>query len=534
MREFAQLFTQLDQTNKTNEKLAVLKDYLEKAADKDILWTLALFTGRRPRRPVNSTQLRHWASEAAGLPLWLFEESYHVVGDLSETIALLLPPPQQEQDQPLFYWINFLQKLHTLAEPDKKSAILEAWDMMSSSERFVFNKLMSGSFRIGISQNLMVRAIAETLHMDPAIAAHRLMGEWDANTAHFAALFSEEVSQTENLSRPYPFYLAHALDDSPQALGNAEDWQAEWKWDGIRSQLVFRQGQLYLWSRGEELITDKYPELLDLAQKLPSDCVIDGELLPLKDGKVLPFASLQTRIGRKNVSKKLIQETPVGIYAYDLLEINGQDIRQQPLEQRREQLEQLIAQSQAPDLLSISPVVAFHHWETLEEAREKSRALMAEGLMLKRKSAAYGVGRKRGDWWKWKIDPLSIDGILIYAQKGSGRRADLYTDYTFAVWNEEKQLIPFAKAYSGLSDAEIRQVDHFVKRNTAEKFGPVRTVKPELVFEIAFEGIQKSKRHKSGVAIRFPRIARWRHDKKPDDANTLQDLQELLASWGTE
>ena len=533
MKQFAQLFAQLDQTNKTNEKLAILKEYLKEAPPQDILWALALFTGKRPRRPVNSTLLHGWAAEAANLPGWLFDESYHVVGDLSETIALLLPPPQQEQEQPLAYWMDFLRQLHPLDEADKKTAILEAWDMMEKVERFVFNKLMSGSFRIGISQHLMVRAIAEVMNMDPAVAAHRLMGNWEPTTAKFEDLFGEEDAG-DNLSRPYPFYLAHALEAEPSSLGAPAEWQAEWKWDGIRSQLINRQGQIFIWSRGEELVTDKYPELASLQEHLPVDCVIDGEILPVKEGAVMPFAALQTRIGRKNLSRKQLTDTPVRIYAYDLLELRGEDIRQWPLEQRREQLEKIIAQTAQPNLLEPSAIVTFQQWEELRKAREESRSLMAEGLMLKKKASAYGVGRKRGDWWKWKIDPLTIDAVLVYAQKGSGRRADLYTDYTFAVWNEEeKQLVPFAKAYSGLTDAEIRRVDNFVKRNTQERFGPVRTVKPELVFEIAFEGIQKSNRHKSGVAIRFPRILRWRHDKRPADANTLLDLQEMLQMYGT-
>ncbi|AHM59164.1 ATP-dependent DNA ligase [Flammeovirgaceae bacterium 311] len=533
MRQFAHLFAQLDQTNKTNAKLAILKEYLAQAPPKDILWALALFTGKRPRRPVNSNLLRYWAAEAASLPLWLFEESYHVVGDLSETIALLLPPPEQQHAESLAYWMDFLKKLHPLEEADKKAAILEAWNGMERGEQFVFNKLMSGSFRIGISQNLMVRAIAEVREMDPAVAAHRLMGNWEPDTVDFEDLFGEEDA-TDRLSRPYPFYLAHALEAAPDSLGEPREWQAEWKWDGIRSQLINRQGELFIWSRGEELVTDKYPELAALQQYLPYDCVVDGEILPVKDGAVMPFAALQTRIGRKTVSRKQLIDTPVKIYAYDLLELEGEDIRQWPLEKRRQALEQLVKQTRQPTLLELSAVIDFEDWEQLVQARNDSRSLMAEGLMLKRKDSAFGVGRKRGDWWKWKIEPLTIDGVLVYAQKGSGRRADLYTDYTFAVWDEdEKQLVPFAKAYSGLSDAEIRRVDNFVKRNTKERFGPVRTVNPELVFEIAFEGIQQSNRHKSGVAIRFPRILRWRHDKKPADANTLKDLQEMLTVYGS-
>lgn len=531
LKQFAHLFARLDQTNKTNEKLQILKEYLKAAPDKDKLWALALFTHKRPKRPVNSTQLRTWATEAAGLPDWLFNESYHVVGDLSETIALLLPAPPDEQDFPLSYWVNYIRQMQQLSEDEKKSRILEAWMQMEAQERFVFNKLMSGSFRVGISQNLMVRAVSEVLAMDKAVVAHQLMGNWHPDTLSFEQLFDEE-DLSADLSRPYPFYLAHALDSSPEALGKETDWQAEWKWDGIRSQLIIRQGELFLWSRGEELITDKFPELASLISQIPDGTVIDGELLPFKDDQLLPFGALQTRIGRKNLTKKIQEEAPAIIFAYDLLEFDGQDIRSRPLHERRHLLEAVIEEASNPYLLRLSPAIKFLNWNELREIRDDAREMSAEGLMLKRLDSAYQVGRRRGDWWKWKVAPLTIDGVLIYAQKGSGRRADLYTDYTFAVWDEEGQLVPFAKAYSGLTDEEIRKLDHFVKRNTHERFGPVRTVKPELVFEIAFEGIQESKRHKSGVALRFPRILRWRHDKKAQDANSLEELQEILKVYG--
>lgn len=531
MKQFAQLFARLDQTNKTNDKLQVLKEYLAAAPDKDKLWALALFTHKRPKRPVNSTQLRSWATELAGLPDWLFNESYHVVGDLSETIALLLPPPAEEQDFPLTYWVNYIRQMQKLPEEEKKSQILEAWMQMEPQERFVFNKLMSGSFRVGISQNLMVRAVAEVLDMDKAVVAHQLMGSWHPDELEFEQLFDEE-DQSADLSRPYPFYLAHALDGTPDALGAETDWQAEWKWDGIRSQFIMRAGEWFLWSRGEELITEKFPELSTLAGLIPDGTVIDGELLPFKKEQLLPFSSLQTRIGRKNLSKKVLEEAPVIIFSYDLLEFDGIDIRSRPLRERRLLLEAIIEEAARPQLLRLSPSIKFERWQELMEVRLEARDMMAEGLMLKRLDAPYQVGRKRGDWWKWKVDPLTIDGVLIYAQKGSGRRADLYTDYTFAVWDSEGQLVPFAKAYSGLTDEEIRKLDNFVKRNTRERFGPVRTVKPELVFEIAFEGIQESKRHKSGVALRFPRILRWRHDKKAQDANSLEELKEILKVYG--
>ena len=530
MKAFATLFSRLDQTNKTNTKVEELKNYLAQASDKDKLWALGVFTGKRPRRPVNSRQFRTWAAEAAQLPDWLFEESYHVVGDLSETIALLLPPPQLIQDHDLSWWMNFIQQITSLPEEDKKEAILEAWNMLEPQERFVLNKLMAGSFRIGISQNLMVRAIAEVLDLDKAVVAHRLMGNWHPDNTDFNNLFFND-DPTDDLSRPYPFYLAYPIENEPDVLGNPEDWQAEWKWDGIRSQIICRAAEIYIWSRGEELITDKFPELKQLLHSVPTGTVIDGELLPVKDGMPMPFAALQTRIGRKNVTKKLLENVPVRIYAYDLLEWQGEDIRNRPLSERRKLLEQLISTNNHNNLLELSPIAEFKDWEQLASAREKSRELMAEGFMLKAKNSSYKVGRKRGDWWKWKVDPLTIDGVLIYAQKGSGRRADLYTDYTFAVWNGDS-LVPFTKAYSGLTDAEIRKVDAYVKRNTKERFGPVRTVTPKLVFEIGFEGIQESSRHKSGVALRFPRILRWRTDKKIDEANTLNDLKDLLKVYG--
>lgn len=531
LKQFAALFAQLDTTNKTNEKVRILKDYLKEAPDKDKLWSLALFTHKRPKRPVNSTQLRSWAAEDAGLSDWLFDESYQVVGDLSETIALLLPPPGKEQDQPLSWWINYIREMDQLPETRKKKLILQAWRQMEPQERFVFNKLMSGAFRVGISQNLMVRAVSDLLGRETTTIAHQLMGNWHPDETTFNKLF-DEADESVDLSRPYPFFLAHTIDGPPENLGEPDDWQAEWKWDGIRSQLILREGQFFIWSRGEDLMTEKFPELHELAHHLPDGTVIDGELLPFKNHQVLSFNALQTRIGRKNVTKKVMEEAPVTIFAYDLLEFKGRDIRKRPLQERRELLEKIVEKTDQPLLLRSSTIVDFSEWQQLTEPRENSRNIMAEGLMLKRLSSPYQAGRRRGDWWKWKIDPLTIDGILIYAQKGKGRRADLYTDYTFAVRDNEGNLVPFTKAYSGLTDEEIRKVDRFVKQNTKERFGPVRTVKPELVFEIAFEGIQESKRHKSGVALRFPRMLRWRHDKKAEDANTLEELKEMLAIYG--
>ncbi|MDT3403246.1 ATP-dependent DNA ligase [Mucilaginibacter terrae] len=536
MKSFAQLFTSLDETNKTNEKVKVLREYFACVPDTDKMHMLALFTGRRPKRQINSTQFRLWAIEAANIPAWLFEESYHVVGDLSETVALLLPDHEQSSSKTLTEWVAEINGLNNKTEEEKHHWLLHSWASLDAQERFVFNKILMGSFRVGVSQNLVIKALADVAGLDGAVLTHRLMGKWMPETYQYTELAHADTA-LEDVSRPYPFFLAYPVQEtsekqkSPEAmqeiLGDAPNWQAEWKWDGIRAQLIKRNGEIFIWSRGEDLATDKFPELHAFLQELPDGTVLDGEILSFKNGLPLPFAVLQTRIGRKTLSKKILEDGPVALIAYDCLEYAGEDIRYKTQTERRQILEGLQATTAYPDVFNISALINFGSWDELAEIREQSRAMVAEGIMLKRKDAHYQVGRRRGDWWKWKIDPLSIDAVMIYAQKGHGRRADLYTDYTFAVWDGDK-LVPFAKAYSGLTDAEINKVDNFVKRNTLEKFGPVRTVKPELVFEIGFEGINKSSRHKSGVALRFPRILRWRHDKPKEEADTIETLKALL------
>ena len=527
MHHFSHLVLQLDQTNKTNAKIAALVNYLEVAEDEDKLWAIAMFSGRRPRRNVKATQLREWASEWSGIPLWLLEESYHIVGDLAETLAHILPPPDKDREEKsLTEWILFLMEMKNMEEDEKREHMYNAWRKLSANERFVFNKLITGGFRLGVSQKLMLRALSQHTGMDTNAIAHRLMGNWSPQTTTYQELlFSKNIR--DDISKPYPFYLAYPLDDEPQSLGEISDWQAEWKWDGIRSQFIKRKGECFLWSRGEELITDRFPELSELIPHLPDGIVIDGELLPFKNGRPMSFQHLQTRIGRKKVSKKLLQSTPVLIMAYDLLEWEGMDIRSRSLFERRLKLSQLVKQADQPERLKLSTEVMAHSWEELGAKRKKAREMDSEGLMLKHRHSDYKTGRKRGDWWKWKVDPLTIDAVMIYAQRGHGRRANLFSDYTFAVWDEDR-LVPFAKAYSGLTDAEMRQVDSWIKRNTVERFGPVRSVKPELVFEIGFEGINRSKRHKSGVALRFPRMLRWRKDKAVGEANSLQDLLRFL------
>jgi DNA ligase-1 len=537
MKAFAQLFLSLDETNKTNEKVKVLKDYFNNVPDTDKMHMLALFTGRKPKRVINATQVRTWATEITNIPIWLFEESYHVVGDLAETIALLMPQnADSTSSKTLTDWIGELNELAAKTEEQRKLWLIESWAMLDTQERFVFNKLLTGSFRVGVSQSLVIKALADITKLDAATLTHRIMGNWMPETYTYEQLVQEQGA-SDDISRPYPFFLAYPIqetsekqksaDDLKSTLGDASGWQAEWKWDGIRAQLIKRDSKIFIWSRGEDLATEKFPELHLFLNALPDGTVLDGEILSFQNGLPMPFNVLQTRIGRKNLSKKILEESPVALIAYDCLEYAGEDIRTKTQSERREILEKLQASTSFPEIFRISALIKFDSWDELATVREQSRVMIAEGIMLKRKTATYQVGRKRGDWWKWKIDPLSVDAVMIYAQKGHGRRADLYTDYTFAVWDGDK-LVPFAKAYSGLTDAEINKVDYFVKRNTLEKFGPVRTVKPELVFEIGFEGINRSTRHKSGIALRFPRILRWRHDKPKEEADTLDNLRALL------
>jgi DNA ligase-1 len=538
MKQFAELVQSLATSTKTNDKLQAIQDYFKNANEADKIWVIALFTGRRPKAAVKTALLRLWCMETAGIPPWLFEESYHTVGDLAETIALLLPETvstdAMHPEHTLSYYLTKLLQLEKQPDEIKRTFVTESWQQLTVNEKFVFNKLITGGFRIGVSQKLMVNAIAKSTNASPSVIAHRISGKWDPSTIGFNELLSTEHSDAD-FSKPYPFYLAYAIEDDVAALGEPGDWQAEWKWDGIRGQLIKRNNELYVWSRGEELMTDKFPEYAILETALPNGIAIDGEIISL-DNKPpngqfipLPFAALQTRIGRKNITKKELQNAPVGFIAYDLLELDGEDTRQLPLSDRRKKLAAVIEKLQLP-FIHLSPVIPFNDWEALKKIRAGSRDMGSEGLMLKRNNSVYQVGRKRGDWYKWKIDPLTIDAVMIYAQKGHGRRSNLYTDYTFAVKDGDK-LVPFAKAYSGLTDKEFAQVDNFVKRNSLEKFGPVRTVKPELVFEIAFEGIAASNRHKSGVALRFPRMSRWRQDKKPGEINTLDDLKDILRTY---
>lgn len=529
MKRFTELFMELDRTNKTNEKVELLKAYFLAAPDEDKIWALALFTGRRPPRQIKTGQIQEWAMEKAGIPYWLFRECYGSVGDLAETISRILPAYTSTSDKSLSEWFVQFAQLKGADDTEKKQFILEAWQELSPFEIFVFNKLLMGSFRIGVSQTLVVRAIAEISELEPSVVTHRVMGHWNPFQITFKELIHSENLQDVD-SRPYPFYLAYSLESTISNLGEPQNWFVEWKWDGIRSQIIVRNGEIYIWSRGEELVTDKFPELHENIKQLPDGTVLDGEIICFENDKPMPFNILQTRIGRKNLSKKILEEAPISFIAYDILELNGEDVRPKSQLERRQLLEHVYRLHDIQPPLRLSPLVRFNDWDEIENLHKESREYAAEGFMIKRKDAPYLTGRKKGDWWKWKVDPLSVDAVMIYAMKGSGRRAELYTDYTFAVWDGDK-LVSFAKAYSGLTDQEIREVDKFIKQNTIEKFGPVRTVKPELVFEIGFEGINASSRHKSGIAVRFPRILNWRHDKTAAEADTIQNLRNILEQY---
>lgn len=524
MRYFETLFLCLEETTKTNEKVSALIDYLSSVPDEDKMWMIGIFSGRRPKRTVSTKNLRRWAAEKADIPLWLFEESYHIVGDLSETIALLLPPPAIEVQKSLNEWIQLILSLDKMEEDEQREMVFYAWDSLNTSSRFIFNKLITGGFRVGVSQKLMAKALAEFTHIDPSDIALKLMGEWSPLTYSFQSLIENEGSH----SRPYPFHLAYSINEVTDLKGELADWVAEYKWDGIRGQAIFRHGQYFLWSRGEELITDKFPEFEHLISVIPPGTVLDGEILPFKDGLILPFQHIQTRVSRKKITPAILKVNPVVFRVYDLLEWEGKDIRSKPFIERRTLLDQLFASIDSSLPLQLSPVLSFNEFDELKKLREASSENGSEGLMLKNKHSTYSAGRKKGEWWKWKIDPFTVDAILIYAQSGHGRRANLYTDFTFAVYSPEGDLLPFTKAYSGLTDKEFIEINQWIKKNTLERFGPVRKVTAELVFEIAFEGIQDSKRHKSGIALRFPRMVRWRKDKVVAEANTLEDLQLLL------
>ncbi len=581
MREFTRLYQELDSTTSTNERVQTLVEYFHRAAPEDAAWATWFLSGNRPRRVIRMGLLQQWCAEQAGMPDWLFEACREFTGDLAETIALLLPDPEQTHDEGLAEWVED-RLLPLAAEQDsvRKVQILAAWNQLTQPERLVFNKLLTGGFRVGVSGKLVIRSLSQFSGVPAEVIAHRLMGKWQPSAERFLALFSEDTSDTD-LSRPYPFCLAHPLpadtmealqqgpesesvtDDvsgeeslasaaessaaasvalipaaemlelfaAPARLGQLRDWMLEWKWDGIRAQLILRAGQVFLWSRGEELMTERFPELEQFARRLPDGTVLDGEVIAVRDGSILPFTELQRRVQRRKVGLRLQQEVPVQFVVFDLLEVAGADIRQRPMAVRRELLEGLLQEAGAgpAERFVIAERLQPTNWQECARLRDSSRERRVEGLMLKRCDAEYSAGRVTGVWWKWKADPWNCDAVLLYAQRGHGRRGGRFTDFTFGV-RDGDDLVPIARAYTGLTKSELEEVDQFVRQNTLRRFGPVVSVTAELVFELAFEGLQVSDRHRSGLAVRFPRIVRWRRDKRVADIDTLQSLQSLAAS----
>ena len=530
MRRFCRLYQRLDRSTATGDKRAALVDYFRDAPPRDAAWALWLLAGGKiggARAKIAGTgELRAWIAEESGNPPWLVDDSYEQVGDLAETLTLLLDDPADEIARPLHVWIeDGLLAVAGADETVRRAAVVAGWRGLKADARLAFNKLLTGALRVGVSQRLVQQALAELSGVDIALIAQRMLGAWDPSPAFLAALLSPDA-QPGDRAQPYPFFLASPLEREPETLGDVADWQAEWKWDGIRLQLIRRGSDIALWSRGEERLDGRFPEIEAAAARLPRDVVLDGELLAWRDADApMPFSALQTRIQRRKPGPKTLVDTPARMLVYDLLELDGEDWRERPLHARRAALVDLLEANGDPRLTP-SPRLDAIDWTAAAAMRELARTRGVEGLMLKRRESPYQSGRRRGDWWKWKIDPLTIDAVLLYAQAGHGRRSTLYTDYTFGVWDGDA-LVPVAKAYSGLDDTEILRLDRWIRANTLERFGPVRAVKPEHVFELGFEGVNRSGRHKSGIAVRFPRILRWRTDKPASEADRLDALQAL-------
>lgn len=536
MRRFTELFYELDLSSRTSDKIRALRTYFASVPAADGAWAVFFLAGDRLKRSVRKNDFRDWAGALSGFPEWMVAECYDHVGDLAETLALLLERGKAgaagDPEIPALHRVveEWILPLRERERAEQRILLEKAWRRLDARTCLVFNKMVTGGFRVGVSHGLVHRALGEAAGIEAGVIAQRLMGDWRPTAEAYARLFSRE-QETADEAAPYPFCLAQPLEEMPEEgferkLGRPGHWQVEWKWDGVRAQLIRRGSRVVLWSRGGELLGEQFPEIVEAAARWEREGVLDGEILAWREGRPAPFAVLQRRLGRKNVGGKLKREAPVAFMAYDLLEKDGCDLREEPTRCRRRELERFVG-ALGPSSVRVSPLVPAESWIELAEKRNESRARGVEGLMLKRLEAGYAVGRKTGDWWKWKTDPYTADAVLVYANQGHGRRAGLFTDYTFSVWSGDS-LVPFAKAYSGLGDAEIRRLDRWIRENTREKHGPVRVVAPELVFEIAFEGIRASKRHKSGVAVRFPRIYRWREDKPAQEADTLETVRSLL------
>lgn len=540
MKRFIDLYAGLDETNSTNRKISLLVEYFESAPLSDSAWLVFFLSGQRFKRIISYRKLVKWAQEEVNYPKWMFQEIWATVGDTAESISLSLDTSREIdtdngklRDISLTDWINRISKFGEMSDEEKRTKLVKWWSELSKDGIFLLTKLLTGGFRVGVSKLNTAKALGKCYDLPQTTILHRLSGKWTPSENFFLSLISKETQDVDE-SRPYPFYLASQLDYDDEDLGDIEDWNIEWKWDGIRSQVIKRNDAVYLWSRGNELINTGFPELIGFAKDLPNGTVIDAEIIAYYNNEPLSFSVLQRRIGRENITKEILEEAPVIFMAYDLMEWDGKDIRSESHEVRRDLLEKL-PQNEIIDhsLMHLSPILNFKNWKEAEKLRELSREHRAEGFVLKRKNSEYKAGRKRGDWWKWKIDPFIVDVILIYAQAGSGRRASLFTDYTFGVWDENKELVPIGKSYRGLTDEEMKELDKWIRSNTITKQGAFREVKPEQVFELGFDGVVSNPRTKSGLSLRFSRIIRWRKDKPASEADSLSNVRELLKFEGT-
>ena len=525
MREFSQLFHDLDESTKTNDRIDQLVKYLMEAAPEDSIWVCWFLAGNRIKGAIKTSELRTFASERSGLPQWLLEECHDRVGDLAETISLLVATEGSGEILSLSEWIiKFIEPMIGMDTEERRENIFRVWDFLGEQDFLPFHKLLTGGFRMGVSKGNLCKALARVGGVQPAIIAQRLTGNWSPKTLSLEGILNSGDDE-DRLCQPFPFCLANPLQEEAENLGRLEDWQVEWKWDGIRAQLINRGGTCMIWSRGDESVGHSFPEVMNAGKWLPGDLCMDGEILAWGQDGLRSFSRLQARLGRKEPGPTILKREPVRFQAYDLLRLDGMDMRKVSLEERRKKLEAILS-SLPPDFpIGLSPLVEEESWASLRKLREESRNRGVEGFMLKKKDSSFESGRVKGCWYKWKVDPYLADMVVVSAQLGHGKRSNLYSDYSLAVWDEQGELVTVAKAYSGLSDNEIEKVDRFVRKNITGKFGPVRSVKPNLVFEIAFEGVRSSGRHKSGVALRFPRINRWRTDKKIEDADTLEIIR---------
>jgi len=537
MKNFASLFKELDESTRADFKVEAFLNYFKIAHSGDAAWAVSLSLGRKIKQIVPIKKLREWSLELAQIPEWLLAECLDNVGDLAETISLVLPSDCNSENFPLQTWMEqYLLPLRNQKEEFQKEKIVAAWRLLNSTERFLWNKLVTGNFHMDISPKLIIKALSIFCGLSERIISIRLTGDW-IPSADFFNMLSAPDDNNNAFCNPWPFNPIIKLDQDIEDLGNVNLWIAEWKWNGIRSQIIKRENQVYIWSHDDDLINDLLPELCELGSFLPDGTVIEGIIIPLKNNAPLPESELQKRIAKGYTVKKIVSDIPVSFVAFDLLEFQKEDIRNKSLSQRRIHLKEIFNDISDKKFI-LSEIIECNSWEDLKNVKSEARKKSADGLILKRIDSPYFLGNyninisspagvSKTDWYKWKNDPLTIIAVLLYAGVEQGSVPPLFKDYTFALWHEGK-LVPFAKTSSGLTDKEIIQVDAFIRKNTLEKFGPVRTVRPELVFELEFDGIHKSSRHKSGLVVLSPRILRWLHDKKIEEAGSLNSLTAII------